>query len=307
MAASTVGGGNTAVGNGAMRYNAGSLNTAVGALALRNNTGDYNTAMGDVALNQNTSGSYNTAVGQYALYHNTVGSFNSAFGRAAMASTTSGISNVAVGSRALGDNTVGFDNTAIGDYALRNSTGNDNTALGQAAGYNLTTGSNNIMIGSYGVAGESGAIRIGGGPQTATFIDGIHGVTSSGGIGVFVNAAGQLGTATSSRRFKEDIGPVGEESKTLFELRPVSFRYTEEAAGPKVERPLEYGLIAEEVAEVWPELVPYDEEGRPATVRYHLLVALLLAELQRERERSEMLLARVEALERRRGGGRQER
>ncbi len=349
LASNTTGGNNTAVGTGALDANAtGSYNVAVGKDALGANTACCNTAVGALALGANTTGtdsvalglnalganttaSGNTAVGSFALQTNTTGSSNVALGRSALSANTTaskntavgthallsnstGYDNVAVGYAALQTNTAGYGNVALGKYALlMNTMGTGNIAIGSLAGGNVTTTSNNIFIDNDGVAGDASKIRIGD-TQTEAFIRGIHGNTTSGGIAVFVNSSGDLGTSTSSRRFKEDIAEVGAESERLLALRPVSFRYTKEAAG-EGERPLEYGLIAEEVAEVFPELVAYDEEGAPYTVRYHLLVPLLLNELQRERvtareqgarvEEHEStiaaLLERIEALERQRG------
>jgi hypothetical protein len=303
LPANTTGGNSTAIGQYALLANTiGSYNTALGRSAMfSNTTGTFNVALGSLALGNNTTGGRNTAIGDYALRSNTTGGYNVAVGQYAMQVTGTAFANVAVGNNSLRNNTAGVGNVALGPGALYYSTGNTNVAVGYGAGNTVTTGSNNILIGHNGTSGDSGIIRIGGGAQTAAFIDGIHGATAAGGLGVFVNADGQLGTATSSRRFKEDIAELGGASEALFDLRPVSFHYTEEAVGPG-ERPLEYGLIAEEVAEVFPELVVYGEDGAPYTVRYHLLVPLLLNEVQRERVRSEALLARIEALEGRRAG-----
>ncbi len=305
----TAGQNNTAVGSSALSANTATGNTAVGAFALVSNTAaGSNTAIGFSALRNTTTGQNNTAVGSYALFENTSG-LNTAIGQSALRDNTTGNRNTASGRYALRNNTTGSSNTASGvDAAFSNTTGSRNVAIGYNAGQFATTGNDNIFIGSgtVGTAGDSGVIRIGSGAQTATFIDGVHGVTVAGGIGVFINSDGQLGTTPSSRRFKEEIRDVGRASEALLALRPVSFRYTKEAAG-EGERPLEYGLIAEEVAEVFPELVVYDREGRPETVRYHLLVPLLVAELQRERATLEQqhgriraLLVRLEALEGRR-------
>ena len=148
------------------------------------------------------------------------------------------------------------------------------------AGNNLTTGDSNIAIGNRGVAGESNTIRIGAADaHTRAFVAGIFGVTVAGGSMLFVNSDGQLGTVSSSRRVKEDIRDMGGTTSRLLELRPVIFRYKQEVQSG--ERPLEYGLIAEEVAEIFPELVVYDEEGQPFTVKYHVLSSMLLNELQK--------------------------
>ncbi len=297
----TTGYDNTASGYAALRLNTtGFLNTAVGRDALHNNgTGVGNTAVGHSALRLNTTGASNTALGRLGLFANTTGNLNTALGRSALAANTTGLSNTGVGAYALDANTTGFSNTALGQSALGgNTTGNRNTAVGGGAlgnatgiynvavgylaGLSITDGDDNILIGNQGVGGDSGRIRIGEqGTQSSAFIAGIHGNVTAGGIAVFVNSSGEVGTSTSSRRFKEAIEEIGDESSRLMRLRAVRFRYTEEAAGGG-ERPLEYGLIAEEVAEVLPELVAYDDEGRPHTVRYHLLTPMLLAELQRQ-------------------------
>jgi hypothetical protein len=174
-------------------------------------------------------------------------------------------------------------NTACGFKALNtNTTGQRNIALGQQAGLNLTTGNDNITIGNVGVAAEAATIRMGtAGTHTRAFIAGIRGVTTgvANAIPVLIDSNGQLGTISSSRRFKEEIRAMGDATERLLALRPVTFRYKPEVQAG--ERPLEYGLIAEEVAEVFPELVVFDEEGKPFTVKYHLLSSMLLNELQR--------------------------
>ncbi len=279
----TSGDSNTANGNDALVNNtAGDGNTASGFGALRGNaTGYENTASGRWALRDNSTGSRNTAGGAFALFHNTTGSFNTASGYGSLRANSTGDDNVAVGSVALIKNTTGFHNTALGSAALfNNTTGDRNVALGRYAGFNWTTGNDNIAIANTAFAGEGATTRIGT-VQTRAFIAGIRGVTTgvANAIPVLVDSTGQLGTVSSSRRFKEEIRDMGEATERLLELRPVVFRYKPEVQ--EGERPLEYGLIAEEVAEVFPELVVYDEEGRPFTVKYHLLSSMLLNELQR--------------------------
>jgi trimeric autotransporter adhesin len=292
---------NTATGRNALRSNTtGFNNTANGSSALfSNTTGFDNTALGTNALASHTTGTRNTASGSFALRNNTIGNDNTANGTSALFANTTGTRNTATGGSALQSNTIGFNNTAsgvsalfanttgssnvaIGDSALQfNTTGSGNVALGISAGLNLTTSSNNVDIANRGVAGDSGIIRIGtSGTQTSTFIAGINGVTASGGVQVFINSSGQLGTLTSSKRFKQDINSIGTLSERLLKLRPVSFRYKQSAE--KGAQPLQYGLIAEEVAKVFPELVQYDKEGKPFTVYYHLLTPLILGELQRQ-------------------------
>ncbi|MBC7883812.1 MAG: tail fiber domain-containing protein [Anaerolineae bacterium] len=301
LAFNTTGSNNIAIGSNALFNNAtGNSNTAIGLNALFFNTlGFDNTANGNFALRNNTTGARNTATGRDALFSNTIGNNNTATGIQALVNNTTGEGNTAIGADALESNTTGSFNTANGNFALpnnttgdnniatgrlalnSNTTGNNNVALGSSAGFNLTTGSNNVDIANLGVAGEGGVIRIGTpGTQTRTFISGINGVTASGGVQVFINANGQLGTLTSSRRFKRDINNLGSLSDRLLKLRPVSFRYKQ--ATEQGEHPLQYGLIAEEVAKVFPELVQYDKEGKPITVYYHLLTPLLLGEVQRQ-------------------------
>lgn len=278
--------GNTAVGWNALDSNtSGAGNVAVGAAALNGNeTGASNTALGASALAANVTGANNTAVGHQALLNATTGN-NTALGSTALFANATGSGNTALGRDALGDNAAGSDNVAVGSFALFHATGSGNVGVGALAGNALVAGNDNVFIASPGVAADSGTIRIGtGGTHTRAFVAGIDGVTVAGGTAVFIKPDGQLGTVTSSRRFKEEVAELDGIEERLLALHPVAFRYTEEAAGAG-ERPIEYGLIAEEVAEVFPELVVRDAEGRPLTVRYHLLAPLLLHELQAERER----------------------
>jgi hypothetical protein len=299
--------GSTAVGLDAlisMTPSSLGFNTALGQEALRVNTNGYNnTAVGSLALSSNTTGWENTAVGKDALRYNETGHENTGLGERALTLNTSGFYNTAVGASALVTNTTGYRNVAVGGQALMdNIDGDRNTAIGYAAGSNLTTGHFNISIGSgaNGVAGESQTIRIGGdNHQTAAFIEGIWGAIVSGGVPVVINSENRLGTTTSSLRFKEDIEALEGLSDRLLSLRPVKFRYkTKPERGG--DSPIEFGLIAEEVDKVLPELVAYDDNGRPQAVRYHLLAPLLLGELQRqEREIEELrrLQREVRALE----------
>ena len=227
------------------------------------------------ALIFNTIGNSNTAAGFDALGSNTSGSGNTATGFAALISNTTGSQNSATGLSALFSNTTGASNTAIGDNALSSNTiGNNNIALGDSAGINLTTGSNNIDIGNLGVAGESNRIRIGSG-QTRTFIAGIRGRTTgnANAIPVLIDSAGQLGTISSSRRFKKEIKPMDQSSEDILALTPVTFHYKSDATGTP-----QFGLIAEEVAKVNPDLVVRDENGEIYTVRYEAVNAMLLNE-----------------------------
>ncbi len=304
----TSGQGNTAVGSRAMIDNTtGSFNVAVGWLALEDNsTGSSNTALGIKALHSNTTGGSNTGVGVEAIGENSTGQSNSAVGFASMHDNSTGSFNAANGFRSLRVNTTGDHNTAVGNDALfANTTGSRNTAVGNNAGLNATVGNDNIYLGSgaEGVAGEGNTIRIGGTTvgngsqqQDRTFVNGITGVNVSGAA-VLVSASGQLGVAASSHRFKQSVQDMGETSRRLLDLRPVTFHYRDGSAeGPW---PLEFGLIAEEVAEVFPELVVYDDQSRPQTVKYHLLASILLNELQLMEGRFEKLGNQIEALEER--------
>jgi len=265
----TTGSNNTATGVYALYGNTtGWYNNAVGAYALANNiSGNYNTANGYGALYRNTADA-NTANGFAALYLNTTGSLNTANGYLALNHNTFGAANTATGYRALDSNTTGTFNTAIGDQALsRNTTGFANTAIGDGAGLDQTTGAGNVYIGSgiTGVAGES----------NACYIASIFGQLSASGIPVLVNSSNKLGTTTSSKRFKEDIKSMDKASEAILALRPVSFRYKKEIdpAGTS-----QFGLVAEDVEKVNPELVVRDKEGKPYTVRYDAVNAMLLNE-----------------------------
>jgi hypothetical protein len=285
----TTGNYNTAAGNEALVNNTtASNNTAFGYESLdENTTGSNNTASGSDALFNNTTGNYNTASGYEALYSNTTADYNTASGYGALYNNN-GHSNTASGYEALESNTSGIQNTATGVHALAfNTTGSNNIAEGWRSGYNLTTGSYNIDIGSPGVAAESGVIRIGTitgttSTQSATYVAGIYGVkTATAGTAVFIDSSGQLGTVSSSIRYKEDVQPIASASERLLQLRPVRFRYKKaDASG---EKPIQYGLIAEEVAEVYPELVVRDATtGRIDAVRYDELAPMLLNEIQQQ-------------------------
>ena len=321
---------NTALGAGSLDLNLGDSNTATGAAALLlNTTGTENTANGTAALEFNDTGEGNTAIGAFALFSNTVGGANTAFGDQALFSNTTAIENTAVGAGALGSNTtgngntaVGFTalvnnvvgvantaeglqalaqstgngNTAVGHGALTNTTGDGNTALGFNAGSALTTGNNNIDIGGdvIGVAGEANTIRIGDPNIATTFIRGISGATVPAGATVFVSANGQLGTLTSSERFKDEIKPMDQASEALFALKPVTFRYKKEidpAGTPQ------FGLVAEAVEKVNPDLVVRDEKGEPTTVRYEAVNAMLLNEFLKEHCKNEKQEATIAALQ----------
>ncbi len=328
---------NTAIGAGSLFSNIADENTATGAGALLSNTsGDRNTANGAFVLFNNTTGTSNTGDGWRALFQNTTGARNTAGGRQALLSNTTGFENTATGSVALQNNTTGNDNTATGFAALNsnttgalntangtgalvNSTGDLNVAFGFAAGVNLATGNNNIYVGNVGVRRETNAIRIGAQfavtdqfgvlhpAHTATYIAGIRDTTTgiADAIPVLIDSAGQLGTMSSSAKFKKEIRPMDKASEAILGLKPVSFRYKVH----KDTKP-QFGLIAEEVAKANPDLVIYDSDGKPYTVRYDAVNAMLLneflkehkafVELQRKLEQQEASIARqqkqIEAL-----------
>lgn len=273
---------NTVVGASALgSVGTGNHNTAIGANALAGlTTAVGNTAVGSNTLVANDAGG-NTAVGDQALEGNASGNQNTGIGWTALGSNLDGARNTAVGGAALSNGTTGSENTAVGQEALANAEGDRNIAIGWRAGRFVTTGDRNILVGHQGTDADNNTIRIGD-PlfQSQTFIAGISGVTSSGGVAVLINGDGQLGTQTSSVQAKEDIEDVGEESRRVLELRPVRFRYRPQHDDGS--RRVQYGLIAEEVAEVFPELAHPGPDGAPETVRYHLLPVLLLNELQRQ-------------------------
>ena len=278
---------NTALGQGALTFNAtGNGNTAIGALALLDNKASNTTGVGFQALYSNTSGANNTATGYNALYSNTTGSQNTANGLSALSKNTTGMQSTATGYNALFRNTTGDNNVAIGNNALFNSsTGNNNTALGSSAGSALTTGSNNVEIANKGVTGEANTIRIGTvGTQTATYVAGVSGATVAGGIGVIVDGNGHLGTTTSSARFKENIQPMKNASEAILSLQPVTFRYKKELDSLGI---LQFGLVAEDVAKIDPDLVAKDRDGKPYSVRYEAINAMLLNEFLKEHRKVE--------------------
>jgi hypothetical protein len=309
---------NSAVGAAALRNNTTAEdNTAIGSTAMRENTtGELNTAIGSAAMLGNTTGQSNTAVGADAMTDSTTTNDNTAVGTGALSSAT-GDENTAVGSSALSidaaaNNTaVGFSamadasgsgvtfntavgwnalvsttanaNVAVGDLALQNDTsGFFNTAIGAATGISQTTGNNNIYIGqgSFGVAGES----------HTCYIQEIFGQLSSGGAFVFVNSAGKLGTTTSSKRFKEDIKAMDKASEALFALKPVTFRYKKEIEPKAIPQ---WGLVAEDVEKVNPDLVIRDAEGKVNTVRYDQVYNMMLNEFLKEHKKVQELEATV--------------
>lgn len=312
-------GANTAMGTNALQSqsfaNGGaqwwSWNTAVGFEALMTNqptsttSGDRNTAVGAVALRYNTTGRQNTAVGVDSLQQNTTGVGNVGLGFESGLGVTLGQENLALGTQALRTVGMGNGNTAVGTRSLTASTGSwniglgygtlvnlgngdANIAIGLDAGQTLTSGNRNIYLGHFGAASESGVIRIGSNSyQSKTFMAGVWSTTTQySAVPVVVDLNGQLGTVSSSRRYKEDIRDLGDRTEALFQLRPVSFRYKAQPGGPE-----HFGLIAEEVAEVMPELVVHGAGGRIETVAYHELAPLLLNEVQKQRRQ----LAALEA------------
>ena len=271
---------NTAIGAGALLVNTGGNNTATGAGALLSNTtGAFNTANGAFALFSNTDGNENTAAGFETLFNNTGGADNTACGYGALDANTTGNQNTGNGSGALAFNTTGSGNTAIGAAALRNNTASGNIALGALAGQNLTTGDYNIDIGNEGFAGEANTIRIGDDAhQGSTFIAAVYGVAVSG-LTVVMDSSDHLGTLGSSQRFKREIKPMDKASEAILALKPVTFRYKKEIDPAGVSQ---FGLVAEDVEKVTPDLVVRDKEGKPYSVRYEAVNAMLLNEFLKE-------------------------
>jgi hypothetical protein len=265
--------GNSALGDSALSKNIhGGANTAIGDLALSNNdsTGNdeanLNTAVGAFALTDNINGDSNNAVGAQSLTHNTTGLLNQAFGVLALSSNDDGAANVAVGDSALTDNAHGSFNTVVGDAAGFTAEGDDNIYIGASA--------------ADGVTSESGTIRVGDPNFVSTcYIAGISGRTASRGMAVFINANGKLGTTPSSLRFKDDIKPMDKASEAIHALKPVTFRYKKEI---DAERTPQFGLVAEDVEKVNPDLVVRDAEGKVYTVRYDAVNAMLLNEFLKE-------------------------
>jgi hypothetical protein len=287
-------GGNTAEGDNALLgLTSGSYNTAVGFLSLDTNSeGNFNTAIGAGTLFLNSTASENTAIGAgalfsnarpllnggngntadgaFTLFENSSGSLNTAVGDRALFGNTTANFNTAIGSSALSSNTTGTANTAIGTNALANSTtGSGNIALGSSAGSNVTTASNVICIGSPG----SNSFN------NACFISNIFGVSGINGVQMYINSAGRVGAPGSSQRFKEDIKPMERASEVVFALKPVTFRYKKELDPQGVPQ---FGLIAEDVEQVNPDLVARDNEGKTYSVRYDQINAMLLNEFLKE-------------------------
>ena len=260
---------NTGTGFEALNHlTAGNQNTATGLRALTNDTnGGFNTAVGALSLFSNTSGFFNSATGAYSLAHNTDANYNTANGYGALYYNTEGQYNTATGFGALYRNVSGGGNTANGYGTLAaNTTGSNNTALGIFSGSGVTTANGVIAIGSSGAN-----------VSNSCFIGNIFGTTVSGGTAVFINSFGQLGTVSSSRRFKNDIKPMDNASEAILALKPVTFHYKRDTNDTT-----QFGLIAEEVAELSPDLVVRDEKGEIYTVRYDAVNAMLLNEFLKE-------------------------
>ena len=280
----------TAINNVAVGYHAlyantiGTDNVAMGSGALDSNTTGYNNvAIGSSALAANTTGVYNVAIGYNTLSTSSTARFNTGVGYSSLSSTTSGENNAALGYNSLASNTTGGNNTGIGAEAfLLCTTGTYNIGVGFNAGYGLQTGTNNIYlangyVGNGITAAESNTIRIGG-TQTTCYIKGISGVTTGGAaVGVVVDGNGQLGTVSSTRRIKHAIEDMNDESANILKLRPVTFVYNSDATETK-----QYGLIAEEVDEMFPGIVVKDADGQVETVQYHILPVLLLNEMKKQ-------------------------
>ena len=277
---------NTATGVNALYHNNGDNNTATGVDALAtNSTGSNNTATGSNALSNNTTGTLNTAIGVSALLENVDGSNNTAIGLSSLQNNTDGQGNLAIGNSSLLGNTSGGNNTAVGYSALANATGGNNIALGSLAGFNVTTGSGNIHIGTAGASNDDLVIEIGDPnvlhqTRIAGIWDGITGNLSGVTQQVLVDNRGQLGTVMSSRRYKDDIADMNDASAALMKLRPVTFHYKVE--GIPTGRILQYGLIAEEVDDVYPGLVVHSPDGKAQTVMYQFLPPMLLNEYQKQ-------------------------
>jgi hypothetical protein len=290
--ANTIGSFNTAVGAGALDLNTGDNNTAVGVAALLLNTGTDNTGVGVGALGLNTTGEDNAAIGTFALHNNVdgnantavgvgalfshqTGGFNNAFGWNALESDQTGGSNNGFGSLALQSNVSGSGNTAVGDQALEHSTGGNNTAIGFAAGQSLIAGNGNVYIGASFTETPST-------DSNHTYIRNINNTSVSGGGTDTVTVdltTGLIGHLSSSRRYKEEIKPMNNASEALFALNPVTYRYKKEI--DHTESPA-FGLIAEDVAEVNPNLVARNAQGEVESIHYEMVNAMLLNEFLKE-------------------------
>jgi hypothetical protein len=312
---------NVAVGSGALATNTtGNFNMAIGTEALNQSNANFNLAIGFRVAFQNTTGRHLTGIGAAAMRNNTTGEFNTAIGAAAFFNNTTSANNVAVGDSALtafngitaadGANTAlgslslaaltsGEENVAVGRRALEFATsGNNNVVIGWRAGDGLTTGDDNVFLGSQAGVNETAVSNVvciqSPGDATAftapnrTYIGNIRGVTVGNldGIPVIIDSDGQLGTSNSSRRFKKDIKPMDQTSDAILALKPVTFHYKNADTKKAGDTP-QFGLIAEDVAVVNPDLVVRDADGQPLTVRYDAVNAMLLNEFLKEHKKVE--------------------
>ena len=271
----------------------GYSNVSDGYEALYSNSSGFNnTASGYLALFNNFTGHQNSAIGSEALYSNTSGDNNIAIGANSLRADSTGGGNVGLGVATLQSTTVGENNLALGANALtRNVSGSSNTAIGANAGLNIT-GKNNIDISNEGQSSDVGVIRIGD-TQTATYVAGVATSKVTGGA-VYITSSGQLGTLASSERYKVGVETMGAATNKVQELRPVTYRLKSDPAGS-----LQYGLIAEEVAKVYPDLVFRNAEGEIEGVRYEELTPILLNDAQQARKDMRQLSDRVEMLDKR--------
>jgi uncharacterized coiled-coil protein SlyX len=285
---------NTAAGAATLLFNTANNNTAVGGAALLfNTTGTANTAVGAGAMVNNIDGLEHTAVGFQALNANTTGNDNAAFGLFALLNNVDGSSNTALGTAALLSNVSGDNNQAIGRGALRFNEGSGNIAIGREAGATPPQAgqyNNTILL---GIAGDADALD----PDGRAYIGNVRGVTvaNGDGINVLIDSTGQLGTSNSSRRFKKDIKPMDQTSEAILALKPVTFHYKNQDT-KKAENTPQFGLIAEDVAEVNPDLVVCDADGKPFTVRYDAVNAMLLNEFLKEHKKVEEQQANIAQL-----------
>lgn len=287
---------NTGVGAGTLLFNVGDPaafeginNTAVGAAALLlNNTGQENTANGTATLVNNSTGSFNSAFGAFALNFNVDGSNNTAIGDRALFVNTAGGFNTAVGQAAMLNNTTGSNNIGIGVQALgNNQTGSSNIAIGNVSGTGVTTATNVICIGNVGGADVDSRTYI------ANIYPNVQPIVGTDPDSVTITSTGRLGRGNvSSLRYKHDIQPMEKASEALYALKPVSFRYHKEYDATQT---LAFGLIAEEVAEVYPDLVGRNPEGQPESVRYEQINAMLLNEFLKEHRKVEELKKNFES------------
>src|SRR5205809_3657782 len=253
------------------------------------------TASGENALFSLTTGIHNTADGYETLFSNTTGFNNTAIGWEAMMSNTTGLRNTGIGCDGMLRNTIGNNNTSVGTQALNNNTtGSGNIAIGYRAGQGITAGNNNIDIGAPGAPGDSSTIRIGLPSYANTYIGGISGVTVADGVTVVVGSDGHLGTIVSSERYKDAIQPMDKASEAILALKPVTFRYKHELDPKGIPQ---FGLVAEQVEKVNPDLVARDGQGKPSTVRYEAVSAMLLNEFLKEHRKVQELETTVTRLE----------